>query len=138
MTETRATAPVFPPGRYGRRREGRRSWTPVLLCAVMIAASVLVGIRLYQRYGDPTYTAQVIRNSTPTDTQVVVEFDVRVPAGGAAICVLRARAYDGREVGRREVTVQAKPGASRADASEAVPTTARAFVGEVVRCRAPG
>lgn len=139
VTETRATTPAFPPGRYGRRRSGRRRLLgPVVLAALILAASVLLAVRLYRQYGDPTYDTQLIRYTQITDTGVTVDFAVRIPAGGSATCVLRARSYDGGEVGRRTVTVTAVAGATRVVASEAVPTTSRPFIGEVVGCRATG
>jgi hypothetical protein len=144
VTETHATttagAPVFPPGRYGRRREpGRRSPALVALLVVALAA-VLVAttFTLYGRYGDPTYDAQVITYTDVTDTQVVVHFRVTVPEGGATTCVLRARTHDGAEVAREEVTVTAAPGASQVTTRHRLTTTSRPFIGEVVRCRPAG
>jgi Domain of unknown function (DUF4307) len=109
-----------------------------LLVALVIAAGLLVAFRLYRLYGDPTYDAQVIRYSGITDTAVVVDFQVNVPPGGAARCVLRARSYDGAEVGRAEATVTAPAGHRRAVARHTVATSARPFIGEVVGCRAAG
>jgi hypothetical protein len=140
VTETPATTPVFPPGRYGRRREPRRTrrWVVPALAALVALAAVWAGVRLYQQYGDPTYEAAVIRYTDITDTSVAVDFTVRVPPGGSARCALRARSYDGAEVGRAEVTVTAAPGERSAAARHTVTTTARPFIGEVVRCRAAG
>ncbi|MFF5176006.1 DUF4307 domain-containing protein [Micromonospora sp. NPDC000089] len=144
MTETHATvppgAPVFPPGRYGRRREPARrgpllSW---LLVAALAAGLTLAAVQLYGRYGDPTYRPEVITYTDVTDTGVRVDFRVTVPAGGSAVCQLRARSREGAEVGRRQVTVAAAPGQRHLTASERIDTTARPFVGEVTRCRAPG
>src|SRR4051794_8102499 len=59
VSETRATTPVFPPGRYGRRRDGRRRLlVPTLLAVLLGIAAVLVAVRLYGQYGDPAYDAQ--------------------------------------------------------------------------------
>jgi hypothetical protein len=140
VSETRATAPVFPPGRYGRRRDRRRSrLLPVIFGVLVLAVSVLASVRLYQQYGgDPDYDPQIVGWSDVTDTSMTVRFTVRVPAGGSAVCVLRARTYDGAEVGRREVTVSAAGDARQIRAEEAVPTSARAAVGDVIRCRPPG
>ena len=140
MTETPATAPVFPPGRYGRRRapRARRRWLVPVLAALVVAAGVWAAARLYDQYGDPAYDARVVRYTGITDTGVAVDFTVRVPPGGSARCVLRARAYDGAEVGRAEVTVRAAPGGRTAAGRHTVATTARPFIGEVVRCRAAG
>lgn len=142
MTETHATsgsrAPVFPPGRYGRRRaaRARRPWVLALLIAAMLAASSLVMIRLYRLYGDPNYDAEVITYTDITDSQVVVDFRVTVPAGSSAICLLRARSRDGAEVGRAEVRIDAAPGQKHPLTSYRLPTSGRALIGEVVRCRA--
>lgn len=138
MNETRATTPVFPPGRYGRRRDGRRRLAaPIIFAVVVAAAAIGLAIKMYDQYGDPAYDAQIVRWIDITDTQVTLDFTVRVPEGGAAVCSLRARDYDGAEVGSRTVTVQASPGETTIEASEVVPTTAKAFVGDVLRCRAP-
>jgi hypothetical protein len=138
VTETRATTPAFPPGRYGRRRDGRRRLLlPVLFGLVILAVTLALSVKLYRQYGDPAYEAQVIRYTGVTESQVTVDFTVRVPPGGSATCVLRARSYDGAEVGRRTVTVSAPAGDTQVQASEPVPTTARPFIGEVLRCRKP-
>ena len=67
----------------------------------------------WSRCGSTSSTATRLRRpgrsryTDITDTQVLVDFRVTVPAGGSAVCVLRARARDGAEVGREEVTVTA-------------------------------
>ncbi|MEH0843433.1 DUF4307 domain-containing protein [Micromonospora sp. CPCC 205711] len=141
MTETHATippgAPIFPSGRYGRRREpGRRrpllTW---LLMAALLAGLTLAATQLYARYGDPTYDPEVITYTDVTDDGVRIDFRVTVPAGGSAVCLLRARSRDGAEVGREEVTVTARPGERHLTARHRITTTARPFVGEVLRCR---
>lgn len=138
MSETRATAPVFPPGRYGRRRDGRRRLLgPIIVGVVVAVAAVALALRLYHQYGDPTYDAQIQRWTGVTEAQITIDFTVRVPPGKAASCSLRARDYGGNVVGTRTVTVQATDGSSTIEASEAVQTTAKAFVGEVLGCRAP-
>ncbi|PRY28011.1 DUF4307 domain-containing protein [Pseudosporangium ferrugineum] len=138
MSETRATAPVFPPGRYGRRRDGRRRLLgPVIVAAVVLVAAIALAVRLYSQYGDPNYDAQIVRWTGVTETRITIDFTVRVPAGESATCGLRARDYDGNVVGTRTVTVRAAPGSRTIQASEPVTTTAKAFVGEVLSCRAP-
>ncbi|XVU26454.1 DUF4307 domain-containing protein [Actinoplanes sp. CA-054009] len=135
MSETRTTAPVFPPGRYGRRRSGRRRLVlPILVLVVVLAASLVLSLKLYQRFGQTDYDAQIVGWSEPTDKEMVIEFRVRVPAGGAASCVLRARDYDGFEVGRRTVVVRPEAGETEIDAKESVVTTARGSVGDVLGC----
>jgi hypothetical protein len=138
VSETRATSPAFPPGRYGRRRDGRRHLlTPILIGALVLAASLAITIRLYQQYGQTDYQGQIVGWSDVTDARMTVRFTVRVPPGGSASCVLRARAYDGSEVGRLTVTVTAQGDATTIEAAEPVPTTARAAVGDVIMCQPP-
>ncbi|NGM12157.1 DUF4307 domain-containing protein [Verrucosispora sp. WMMA2044] len=143
MTETHATlgpdAPVFPAGRYGRRRAPRRR-RPVLaalLAVVVVATLTVVSVRLYRQYGDPAYDAQVISYGDITDDQVVVDFRVNLPDGGSAVCVLRARDHAGAEVAREEVPVTAVAGQPHVTVRHRLATTARPFIGEVVRCRPP-
>jgi len=139
VNETRATTPVFPPGRYGRRRDGKRHViAPIVIGLIVIVASVALTVRLYRQYGDTDYEGQIVGWTGVTEAQMIIDFTVRVPAGGSASCVLRARAYDGAEVGRRTVTVAAPAGHTTIEASEPVPTSARAAVGDVIACRPPG
>lgn len=140
MTDTHASTPqppVFPPGRYGRRRDPRRQrrWPLALLLVVTVALGALVTVRLYRQYGDPNYRAQVITYQDITDSQVVVRFQVTVPPGGSAVCLVRARSRDGAEVGHEEVRVTAPPGERQVSATHRLATTARPLVGEVLRCR---
>jgi hypothetical protein len=143
VTETHATltpgAPAFPPGRYGRRREPgrRRPLLAALLVIALVAVLSLVTVRLYRQYGDPNYDAQVITYTGITDSQVLVDFRVTVPDGGSAVCLLRARDRDGAEVAKEEVTVTARPGQRQVTAQHRLVTSARPFIGEVVRCRPP-
>ncbi len=99
--------PVFPPGRYGRRREPRRHrrWVPAAAALAVVVAGVAVAVLLHQRYGEGPYDAEVVRYTEVTDSQVVVEFRVNLPAGKAALCTLRARNRAGLEVGRAQVRV---------------------------------
>jgi hypothetical protein len=139
VSETRATTPVFPPGRYGRRRDGRRRLFAPIAFAVVVSATIgFLALRLYDNYGDPDYDSQIVGWSDVTDSRMTIEFTVLVPPGGSATCGLRARNYEGAEVGRATVTVTAEGSARTIDAHETVSTTARAAVGEVLRCAAAG
>jgi hypothetical protein len=139
VSETRATTPVFPPGRYGWRRDGRRRLFAPIAFAVVVAVVVgFLAVRLYGQYGGTDYDSQIVGWSDVTESQITVEFTVRVPPGGAATCGLRARNYEGAEVGRATVTVTAAGSARTIEARETVPTTAKAAVGEVLRCAAAG
>lgn len=145
MSETRATdtaeaapdAPVFPAGRYGRRRAGRRRGPlSAVLLVLVIAGSLLLTFRLYQTFGQTDYDPQIVGWADPTDTQMVVEFTVRVPAGRAASCTVRARDYQGYEVGRKDAIVRPEGDSTEIDAKVPVPTKARASVGDVLGCEA--
>ena len=144
MSETRATttadqAPIFPPGRYGHRREGRpRRTVPFIIMALVIAASLALTIKLYQEYGQTDYQAQIVGWDTPTATQILIKFTVDVPSGKPAKCTLRARDYGGNDVGERDVVVRPVGHASVINAQEAVTTTAKASVGDVLGCEATG
>jgi len=142
--ETPATtapmAPMFPPGRYGRRREPRRypRWLPAVLVAVTIVVGLGVSLRFYQRYGDPAYKATVTRLTERTDTGITVEFAVNLPAGGSATCVVRARADSGEEIAREQVEVRAEPGRSRVTVTHRLATAGTARAVDVLRCVPPG
>lgn len=139
MNETRATTPAFPPGRYGRRRDGRRHRAgPLTLLTLVIIASLLLTVSLYRRWGETEYKAQIIGWTNVSAASMTIQFTVRVPAGGTAVCLLRARDYGGNEVGRREVTVTAAADATAVKADEIVPTTTLGSVGDVLRCQPPG
>jgi hypothetical protein len=130
--------PVFPPGRYGRRRAPRRA-RPRLV-AVLVAAALLVGavavLPLYRKYGDPTYDAQVITYTGITDRSVDVTFRVTVPPGGSAICLVWPCPRDHATVGHEEVRVVAAPGERLVTTTHRLVTTGRPMIGEVLRCRA--
>ena len=127
--------PAFPPGRYGRRRDGRRHLlVPAVILTLVLVICVLLAVRLYRQYGDPTYDSQIVGWSDVTGTQMRIKFTVNVPAGGAASCTIRARDYDGNEVGRRTVIVRASGGDTSVQANELVTTSAKASAGDVLQC----
>jgi hypothetical protein len=140
VSETRATTPVFPPGRYGRRRaSGRRRSLPLLVAAVVFAVGGLaVGWAYYRKFGQTDYSPEIVGWNEPTDAEMVIKFRVRVPSGETAACVLRARDFQGYELGTRTVTVPAKPGGGEVEVTGSVPTTARGSVGDVMSCRPVG
>jgi hypothetical protein len=136
VNETRATTPAFPPGRYGRRRDGKRHLAvPVTVLTLVIVASLLLTVRLYKQWGDPTYDAQIVGWTDVSNTQMKIKFKVDVPEGGSASCVLRARDYGGNEVGRRTVVVSATEYDTSITANELVTTKSRGSVGDVIRCQ---
>lgn len=141
MPETPATtspsAPIFPPGRYGRRREDRRTpkWLVGIAAVSFAIVATLLGVNLYRAYGEGDYAASVTRFADITDNQVVVTFMVRLPEGAKAKCVVRARNTTGVEVGREEIIVTPGTDASRTMVSHRLITTDRPVTGEVKGCR---
>lgn len=140
VSETRATTPVFPPGRYGRRREtGRRRPLPLIVAGVVVGiVAIALSWAYYQKFGQTDYSPEIIGWNEPTDTQMVIKFRVRVPDGEIAACVLRARDYQGYELGTRTVNVPARSGGGEIVVTESVPTSARGSVGDVMSCRPVG
>jgi len=127
------TGPVFPPGRYGRRRAQRRTrpWLAGLLAALTVLAMVAVAWTLYQRYGAATATPTVVRYYDLDDNGVTIEFRVRKAADIEVTCRVRSRGYDGAEVGRADVRI----GRGRnVTATYTLGTSARPVTAEVTRC----
>jgi hypothetical protein len=123
---------VFPPGRYGRRREGsRRRWAmPVALVAV-VALMGLLAIKLYTQYGTEQYSPTVLSLSNVTNSSITVKFRVSKPSG-AAVCTVNAEARDGTILGTAEVPV---PAGSAVTVTHSITTTDRAYIAEVPSCR---
>jgi hypothetical protein len=141
VTETPATTPlarpIFPPGRYGRRREPKRTprWVIAVSAVALAVLAALAGVSLFKAYGEREFAASVTRFADITDTQVVVTFAIRLPAGGTAKCVVRARDASGVETGREEIIVKAGPDPSRTVVSHRLVTRTRPVTGEVQGCR---
>jgi len=129
--------PVFPPGRYGRRRAARRrpALVPLLLAAVGILLGLALTVRLYQQYGSSGHRYQLVAIDELADDHVTFRFRVYKPAGAVSVCHVRARARSGAEVGAADVTVPAPgPGADNTTVTYRLPTTERAVSAEVIRC----
>ena len=108
VIETHATAPVFPPGRYGRRRAEKpsRPWVPILLSVLVAAALTAFAARLYMSYNTDRYEPRLLAYSNVTDASVTVRFEVRKSDNdGPATCRVRALSSNGEEVGLAEVDV---------------------------------
>jgi len=132
------TAPVFPPGRYGRRREPHRAprWVLPVLVVLVLLAGLAVAATLYRRQAVQVRGA-VVAFDVAAEDRVRVRFTVRGARSAAATCTVRARAADGAEVGRAEVPVPAG-GDRDPTVTYDLRTSRRAVTGEVQRCaRAP-
>jgi len=130
---------VFPPGRYGHRRDPaaqrRRRWLAYLLGALVALAGLGIAVKLYRQYAQPPYEVTELTVTSLTDTSVTVHFQVSRQHGEAVICTVRGHTRDGREVGSAEVRVPA--GAAddtSAEVTYTLATTQRAMTGEVPGC----
>ena len=105
MTETPTPRPE---GRYGRSRLSRVSRRRVVigLAVLVVAAGLVVAVIGYQRLGTSDVAGslaayQLIDNETASVTISVTRSDPSRPVD----CIVRVRAKDGSETGRREVLV---------------------------------
>ncbi len=131
MTETNTT--IFPPGRYGHRRQGRKSRSlPVILAGVVALGTLGIAYKLHRQYGPEEYEATLSAYRDVTDSQVVVEFIVTKPAGQPAKCVLRARDRSGAVVGRATVPVTS-PG-KRVEVTYTLATSTTPVGAETIGC----
>jgi hypothetical protein len=133
---TTTTAPVFPPGRYGHRREPRRGrrWLAYLLLAPVLAAGLWLAVRLYDQYADSSNYEPIVTGFTVvSDQQVDVRYEVGKADKSPATCRLQATDQSSREVGYAEVSV---PSGSDVRGSYTMTTKARAANVSVLGCSA--
>jgi hypothetical protein len=122
--------PRRPPGRYDEERPPNR-WL-VMAAATAFAVGVSYGaVRLYQDFGGSVSTQT--QRMVISDDSVLLEFDVVKDEKRAAECYLRAQDIRRELIGERTIVVPA--GKRRTRVTEVLPTTRRANVGEVLRCR---
>lgn len=130
---------MAPPGRYvGRpgygdpaaeRRAAVVRWTLSVGMALVLAFLVYGAV---QRNTNP-YSVQVVRVVYGSD-RVTISWTVSKPTG-PAVCVVRSRSQDGREIGRAEVPVAAPVGAEDVQ-TYTLTTSGTPVSGEVVGCGA--
>jgi hypothetical protein len=136
---TSAGPPVFPPGRYGRRRDPahqrRRRWLLYGLAVLVGVASIGITVKLYRQYSQPLYEVTVIDVVDLSDQGVTVIFDVRTPPGQGATCTVQAHTREGEPVGRATVAVPpAESGQTISRVTYRLTTTKRPVAGEVPGC----
>jgi hypothetical protein len=97
-----------PTARYGRQRASRRTrrWAVIGLTVLIVIAGVAIAYLGYHRLGsgaaDGTLAGyRVLDGETVQITMTVTRSDPSRPV----VCIVRARAIDGSETGRREVLV---------------------------------
>ena len=128
------TAPVFPPGRYGRRRSARAypRWLVPALVAVVVVAGLGIAGKLYTTYGDDHVEGRVLRYAVVSDREVRIEYEVSGNRETPVKCAVRSRAADGSEVGRSEITVPG--GGSVITRVVTLTTSKRAVTAEAAGC----
>ncbi|MFW0791135.1 DUF4307 domain-containing protein [Gordonia sp. CPCC 205333] len=123
----RATYPVE------RSRSSRKRWFYVL-SVVVVAAGLTIAYIGYRQFGDPKVSGQATGYQITSSNSIEVQFTVtRQDPGTAVACVVRARAKDGGEVGRREVLVPAGE-STQVGAGSQVLTSRPPVIGEVFGC----
>lgn len=129
--------PIPPPQtRYGRPRLSRaaRRGVVIVLAALVVAAGIVVAIVGYQRLGSSDVTGtlagyRIIDDETVSVTITVTRSDPSRPAD----CIVRVRAKDGSETGRREVLIE--PSQSRTvQVSTIVKSSRPPVLGDIYGC----
>jgi hypothetical protein len=97
-----------PSDRYGRQRVSRRSrrWWAIALTALVLVTGVVVAAVASQRLGTGDVQGELGGYQLTDDETLSVTIKVtRADPSRAVVCIVRARAADGSESGRREVLV---------------------------------
>ncbi|MFT3663296.1 MAG: DUF4307 domain-containing protein [Gordonia sp. (in: high G+C Gram-positive bacteria)] len=124
----RATYPVE------QSQASRRRWFLIGSVAVVVAGLVLAFVG-FKQFGDPEVSGQAVGHDVLGSDAVAVQYTVnRKDPSVPVACVVRGRAKDGAEVGRREVLIPA--GEVQVAARTTVYTSRPAVIGEVFGCTA--
>ncbi len=128
---------MFPPGRYGRRREPRRRrpWVNWTVGVLVVAIMGLITLKLYDQYGRDEFSPTVLQYTNVTDTSITVKFQVDKSSGRAAVCTLDAYAVDGSIIGTAQVPV---PTGTEVTVTYTLPTTGKARTADVATCQPAG
>lgn len=130
------TAPLRPASRYGRpgmSAAGRRRtaiWLGVAAAAVALGGATLA----YQRFEAVDVEGESAAFEVVDDRTVSITISVtRKDPSRPVVCIVRARAYDGAETGRREVLVPPS-GARTVQVKTTVASYRRPAVGDIYGC----
>lgn len=111
----------------------RRRWFIIGSIAVVIAG-IGIAILGFRNFGDADVSGEAVGHDVVSADTTVVRYTVnRKDPGQPVACVVRARAQDGAEVGRREVLIPAGDLQQTSMRSD-VRTSRRAVIGEVFGC----
>ncbi|MGW4029979.1 DUF4307 domain-containing protein [Streptomyces sp. NPDC004838] len=124
----------LPEGRYGRSADQRSDRRLKIVGAVLGVGLIgMVGWFGYDYVAGQRISAEMIKFSVASDSEVQVHLEIRKNADSTGTCTVRSRAEDGAEVGRLEVAVDQR-GESRIDQVVKIRTTGRATTAELVQC----
>ena len=122
-----------PPGRYDAPRRLPAGPARQVALGVAALAVLVVAYLAFARSSAGSAAGSVISYRVVSAERVELRFQVRRPPGRGAVCVVRARAADGSEVGSADVVVPASPRGT-VEVDHVLPTTRLATTGEVDRC----
>lgn len=116
-----------------RSSGSKRRWF-IGLAAVVVAAGLAVAVLGFNQFGDPDVSGQATGYELLSSDRVAVQYTVnRADPNDAVVCIVRARAKDGSEVGRREVLIPAG-GDIQVGARVELTTSEPPVIGEVFGC----
>lgn len=125
-----------PAARYGRQQLSRRTrrWIAIGLTALVLVAGVAIAAVAFFRFGAGDVKGELGGYRIVDDRTVEVTVSVtRDDPSQHVVCIVRARSYDGNEIGRRELLV-APSAEETVQVRTIVTTSAPAVVGEVYGC----
>ncbi|MEH3141402.1 MAG: DUF4307 domain-containing protein [Mycobacterium kyogaense] len=125
-----------PSERYGAPKRSRRSNRRLIigLFVAVIALGVAIAAVAFDRLGSPEVKGELGGYRVVDDRTVEVTASIsRDDPSKPVVCIVRARSYDGDEVGRRELLV-APSSAETVQVRTTVTTSRPAVVGDVYGC----
>ncbi|CAA0132045.1 Uncharacterised protein [Mycolicibacterium vanbaalenii] len=125
-----------PAARYGRQQLSRRTRRRIAvgLTVLVLVAGVVIAAVAFFRFGAGDVKGELGGYRIVDDETVEVTVSVtRDDPSRRVVCIVRARSYDGNEIGRREVLV-APSTEETVQVRTIVKTSMPAVVGEVYGC----
>jgi hypothetical protein len=125
-----------PTARYGQQRLSRltRRRLAIGLTLLIVAGGVALALVAFQRLGTSPVKGELSSYKLVDNETVAVTISVtRDDPSRPAVCIIRARALDGSETGRREVLV-APSQAKTVQVTAVVKSTKPPVVGDVYGC----
>jgi hypothetical protein len=123
-----------PPGRYDEPSRAGHKGVAMLLGVLFVGFLTAIAYSLYTRFGVEEVPVRERGFTVLGENAVRIAFDVTVPAGETAWCLVRARSAEGVEVGRSYVRVPGAADAGTEPVRYRLATRDRAVTGEVPRC----